>query len=65
MNVPFRVLDRKTNEPCAKSENAIINNLEEFGFTGLKGHKSMGGGLRASIYNSLPIEGVEELVDFL
>jgi len=34
------------------------------GFDNLKGHKSVGG-LRASIYNAMPIEGVEALVEFL
>ena len=34
------------------------------GFDNLKGHKSVGG-LRASIYNAMPKEGVEALVDFL
>ena len=33
-------------------------------FRSLKGHKSVGG-LRASIYNAMPKEGVEALVDFL
>ena len=34
------------------------------GFVNLKGHRS-GGGLRASIYNAMPIEGVEKLVAFM
>jgi phosphoserine aminotransferase len=34
------------------------------GFDNLKGHKSVGG-LRASIYNAMPIEGVQALVEFL
>ena len=34
------------------------------GFDNLKGHKSVGG-LRASIYNAMPKEGVEALVEFL
>ena len=34
------------------------------GFDNLKGHKSVGG-LRASVYNAMPKEGVEALVDFL
>ena len=34
------------------------------GFVNLKGHRSVGG-MRASIYNSMPIEGVEKLVEFM
>jgi phosphoserine aminotransferase len=34
------------------------------GFTNLKGHRSVGG-MRASIYNAMPTEGVEKLVDFI
>ena len=34
------------------------------GFDNLKGHKSVGG-LRASVYNAMPIEGAEALVEFL
>lgn len=36
----------------------------EAGFVNLKGHRSVGG-MRASIYNAMPIEGVEQLVDFM
>lgn len=34
------------------------------GFTNLKGHRSVGG-MRASIYNAMPTEGVEKLCDFI
>jgi len=34
------------------------------GLTGLKGHRSVGG-CRASIYNAMPLEGVEALIDFM
>jgi phosphoserine aminotransferase len=37
---------------------------EERGMTDLKGHRSVGG-IRASIYNAMPIEGVEKLRDFM
>ena len=37
---------------------------EEAGFTNLKGHRSVGG-MRASIYNAMPMEGVEKLVAFM
>ena len=46
---------------------ADINELEEAdkaGFKNLKGHRSVGG-MRASIYNAMPIEGVEALVEFM
>ena len=36
----------------------------EAGMTNLKGHRSVGG-IRASIYNAMPIEGVEKLVEFM
>ena len=34
------------------------------GFVNLKGHRSVGG-MRASIYNAMPVEGVEKLVEFM
>ena len=42
----------------------ILAASKEAGFDNLKGHKSVGG-LRASIYNAMPKEGVEALVEFL
>ena len=57
MNVPFVTgndeLDKKF---VAESKSA--------GFINLKGHRSVGG-MRASIYNAMPIEGVEKLVEFM
>ena len=38
--------------------------VTENGMIGLKGHRSVGG-LRASIYNAMPLEGVEKLVDLM
>ena len=43
---------------------AVIAATKAAGFDNLKGHKSVGG-LRASIYNAMPQEGVEALVAFL
>ncbi len=43
---------------------AVVAASKEAGFDNLKGHKSVGG-LRASIYNAMPKEGVEALVEFL
>lgn len=58
MNIPFRV--KKDDELEAKwlAEAAKENLIE------LKGHRSVGG-IRASIYNAMPIEGVQKLVDFM
>jgi phosphoserine aminotransferase len=57
MNVPFILKDDKLNELFLKQsfENDLL---------ALKGHKSVGG-MRASIYNAMPICGVQQLVDFM
>ena len=57
MNVPFFSPSKEQDAEVAPSAKAA-------GFDNLKGHKSVGG-LRASIYNAMPKEGVEALVDFL
>ena len=57
MNVPF-VTDSK------EMDDQVIAATKAAGFDNLKGHKSVGG-LRASIYNAMPKEGVEALVAFL
>lgn len=57
MNVPF-VTD--SDELNAK----FIKEAEAQGFVNLKGHRTVGG-MRASIYNAMPIEGVEKLVAFM
>lgn len=57
MNVPFVTGDKDLD---AK----FINEAKEAGFENLKGHRSVGG-MRASIYNAMPIEGVENLVEFM
>ena len=57
MNVTF-----VTGEPDADA--ACIKEAKAAGFDGLKGHRSVGG-MRASIYNAFPPEGVEKLVAFL
>ena len=41
-----------------------MKEAKEAGFENLKGHRSVGG-MRASIYNAMPIEGVEKLVAFM
>ena len=57
MNVPF-VTD--SDELNAK----FIKQAEEAGFVNLKGHRTVGG-MRASIYNAMPMEGVKKLVEFM
>lgn len=57
MNVTF-------NLQSEELEKKIIAEATEKGFSGLKGHRSVGG-LRASIYNAFPTKGVEDLVQFL
>jgi phosphoserine aminotransferase len=57
MNVPFTLKDSKLDEPFLKG-------AVERGMVQLKGHRSVGG-MRASIYNAMPIEGVRALVDYM
>ena len=57
MNVPFIT---GNDELDAK----FVKEAKEAGFVNLKGHRSVGG-MRASIYNAMPIEGVEKLVEFM
>ena len=42
----------------------FVKEAKKAGFENLKGHRSVGG-MRASIYNAMPIEGVEKLVEFM
>ncbi len=57
MNVPFFLKDESLND-------TFLVGAKERGLLQLKGHKSVGG-MRASIYNAMPIEGVHALVDYL
>lgn len=57
MNVPFYLKDESLNE-------MFLAGAKERSLLQLKGHKSVGG-MRASIYNAMPIEGVQALVDYL
>lgn len=57
MNIPFQLNDDSLNE-------AFLSQAQAAGLTTLKGHRSVGG-MRASIYNAMPIEGVQALVDFM
>ena len=57
MNVPFFLKDESLND-------AFLSGAKDAGLVQLKGHKSVGG-MRASIYNAMPIEGVAALVDYM
>ncbi len=57
MNIPFTLSDDSLNE-------TFLSESKEAGLLTLKGHKLVGG-MRASIYNAMPIEGVQALVDFM
>ena len=57
MNIPFVTGD-------ADLDAKFVKESTEAGFINLKGHKTVGG-MRASVYNAMPIEGVEALVEFM
>ena len=57
MNITFRLPTAELEEKFAKESKAA-------GFIGLKGHRSVGG-IRASLYNAMPLEGVDRLAEFM
>ena len=57
MNIPFWLKDDSLNDKFLSESGAA-------GLTALKGHRIVGG-MRASIYNAMPLEGVQALVDFM
>jgi phosphoserine aminotransferase len=57
MNVPFQIVDESLH-------GRFIAEAEAAGLSSLKGHRSVGG-MRASIYNAMPIEGIEALLGFM
>jgi phosphoserine aminotransferase len=57
MNVPFKLADEKL-------DGEFLKGAEKQGMVQLKGHRSVGG-MRASIYNAMPIEGVQALVSYM
>ncbi len=57
MNVPFFLRDERRNED-------FLAGAQAHGLLQLKGHKSVGG-MRASLYNAMPIDGVSALVDYM
>lgn len=57
MNVPFV-------SPSDELNAKFVKEAEQAGLVSLKGHKLVGG-MRASIYNAMPVEGVKALIDFM
>jgi phosphoserine aminotransferase len=57
MNVPFKL-------PRAELEKTFASEARAAGLVALEGHRSVGG-MRASLYNAMPIEGVQALVQFM
>ena len=57
MNVPFQTVDESLY-------GRFIAEAEAAGLSSLKGHRSVGG-MRASIYNAMPIEGIDALISFM
>ena len=57
MNIPFITGDEEMDKK-------FVAQAKEAGFVNLKGHRSVGG-MRASIYNAMPTEGVEKLVELM
>ncbi len=57
MNIPFTLKDAALDE-------AFLKGAKDRGLVQLKGHRSVGG-MRASIYNAMPLEGVQTLVDYM
>ncbi|HYF19893.1 MAG TPA: aminotransferase class V-fold PLP-dependent enzyme, partial [Ramlibacter sp.] len=57
MNVPFKLKDESLDD-------AFLKGAQSRGMIQLKGHRSVGG-MRASIYNAMPIEGVKALVAYM
>jgi len=55
--VPFKLADESLDA-------AFLKGAQEHGMVQLKGHRAVGG-MRASIYNAMPIEGVQALVDYM
>jgi phosphoserine aminotransferase len=57
MNIPFTL-------PSDEMDEVFLRESAEQGLVGLKGHRYVGG-MRASIYNAMPEEGVDQLIDFM
>ena len=57
MNVPFSLAEESLN-------GKFLAEAKKWGLLALRGHRSVGG-MRASLYNAMPLDGVDELVDFM
>jgi len=57
LNIPFQIVDESLH-------GRFVAEAEAAGLSSLKGHRSVGG-MRASIYNAMPVEGLEALIDFM
>jgi phosphoserine aminotransferase len=57
MNVPFKLADESLDD-------AFLKGAQQNGMVQLKGHRSVGG-MRASIYNAMPLEGVQALISYM
>ncbi len=57
MNIPFQIVDESLH-------GRFVGEAEAAGLSSLKGHRSVGG-MRASIYNAMPIDGIEALISFM
>ncbi len=57
INIPFVLADEELNQ-------SFLEKAQQAGLVQLKGHKSVGG-MRASLYNAMPVEGVQALVEFM
>lgn len=57
MNITFKTGD-------AELDSKFVKGAEAIGMTAIKGHRSVGG-MRASIYNAMPLAGIEKLIDYM
>ena len=60
----FKLTKNKLESGIDDSEKAFLKGSVEAGLTGLKGHRSVGG-IRASNYNSISLEGAEKLAKYI
>lgn len=62
---PYRsIMNVRFNSPSAELDAKFIKEAADFGLVNLKGHKATGG-MRASMYNGMPIEGAKKLAEFM
>jgi phosphoserine aminotransferase len=57
MNVPFI-------SPSEELDNKFVSEAAKEGLISLKGHRLVGG-MRASIYNAMPVDGIKKLIEFM